>query len=337
MKEAIKISQEICFTLLKEIKQLCEEHQLTYWIDGGTLLGAKRHGGFIPWDDDIDICFPIKDYLKILDLLAKKYKSNSDRLLYFHNKDFPSWSDYFADLTYLGDGILPLKVDLIPVKLVKNTNEAIAMDESWFEVACLYMKGYNKHPENVRVEHQRFLPTKGNLQEQKRIFFKEYFDYLVQESVEIETKKLDFVLNYSFNDIYAGKSRRYYRSDEVFPLHKLAFENEEFPVPNEISSYLESLYGPNFMSLPPENKRVPYLTFVQENPFPPNEISFLMKWLYHYKFKNLALHFKNRNWIKIYRVKNLGLFSLRLLVQGKIKLLKAYWKYNFSFIQKDLD
>ena len=58
--------------MLKFIDEFCTKHNITYWLDYGTLLGAARHGGFIPWDDDTDIAMPIKDLLKFKKLLLKE-------------------------------------------------------------------------------------------------------------------------------------------------------------------------------------------------------------------------------------------------------------------------
>ena len=58
--------------ILREFDSLCRKHGLQYYIVGGTLIGAVRHGGFIPWDDDIDVSMPKKDFRKLCKIANKE-------------------------------------------------------------------------------------------------------------------------------------------------------------------------------------------------------------------------------------------------------------------------
>ena len=61
--------------LLNNFIEICNKYKLTYFAIGGTLLGAIRHKGFIPWDDDIDIGMPREDYNKLLEIAKKEFKN----------------------------------------------------------------------------------------------------------------------------------------------------------------------------------------------------------------------------------------------------------------------
>ena len=68
---------------LKEIVKIFEKHGIRYWLDGGTLLGSIRHGGFIPWDDDIDIGVMREDYDKLQEIFGEAFSSDSN--FYFND------------------------------------------------------------------------------------------------------------------------------------------------------------------------------------------------------------------------------------------------------------
>ena len=68
-EEESKALKSVIFEIYKDVAALCDKHHLTYMMSGGTCLGTIRHQGFIPWDDDLDIMMPRKDYDALIDLL----------------------------------------------------------------------------------------------------------------------------------------------------------------------------------------------------------------------------------------------------------------------------
>lgn len=70
--KTVAAAQKVMLEILVEIHRICVENDITYWLEAGTLLGAIRHKGFIPWDDDCDVSMPRKDYERFLQIAQEK-------------------------------------------------------------------------------------------------------------------------------------------------------------------------------------------------------------------------------------------------------------------------
>ena len=85
MEEIHKIDLKIA----KDFIRICKKHKLTYYIIGGTFLGAIRHKGFIPWDDDMDIAMPREDYDKFVKIANSEFPETFRFECYENTKDYP--------------------------------------------------------------------------------------------------------------------------------------------------------------------------------------------------------------------------------------------------------
>ena len=94
MDESLRALQLKELDLLKYFQQVCEENEITYFALGGTLLGAVRHKGFIPWDDDIDVGIPRPDYDRLCGILEKKTASGPIKFRSYKNTE--GYIRYFA-------------------------------------------------------------------------------------------------------------------------------------------------------------------------------------------------------------------------------------------------
>ena len=105
--------------LVKTFAGICEKHNLRYYLIGGTMLGAVRHQGFIPWDDDVDIGMPRKDYKKFLEVASVEIPGYMEVLNY---KTTPDYLRYFSRL-----------VDR-RVKIYNDSNTETLIENAWIDI-----------------------------------------------------------------------------------------------------------------------------------------------------------------------------------------------------------
>lgn len=243
--------------MLAEVDRVCHELGIQYFSVGGTTLGAIRHNGFIPWDDDIDIGMMRNDYELFLKnaplLLDKKYFLQN----FIFNKHTPQYHTKVMKkgTTFVEKGIEHLKIQ-----------KGIFLD----------VMPYDYLPENDRkqakvLKKQMFFYSLFGLKSQIRTFSRGKVANLLLTVVRFFLwilllpfpKALFFNLYDSSLKNASGKSpvigTRGYANciiyeDELFPLRPHQFNETEIPVPNNCDAVLKRQYG-DYMTLPPPNKR----------------------------------------------------------------------------------
>ncbi|MDR0784472.1 MAG: LicD family protein [Treponema sp.] len=269
----LKKCQEIQLGLLKDFDRVCRERNWTYWLDGGTLLGAIRHKGFIPWDDDIDVAMPRSDF----EAFARngQYYLNSDIFVQTIETDrFPGCfcvklRDRKSVLIEKGDeGIyIPFHqgifIDIFPIDIIKRkyVKKAFCLLKffdkiSWITRFIYIPKGSMKRRRiRGKLAVALFFPVSFII----RIFLKDKYIYskTVYQNTLYFYKKLwsstdDGV--YFFPFLCANFPNKIFNKNEIFPLTKVLFENEYFPAPFNPDIYLRRQYG-DYMKAPPLDKR----------------------------------------------------------------------------------
>lgn len=233
--------------LLSIVDKICIENNIDYWIDGGSLIGAIRHNGFIPWDDDIDISLCKCDYIKLLTLLYDYSKKSNDTYLYFSPEEtefhccnfFASKKNLYARVKG-GFGLMPVKLDIRPVNVFAEESFNLDENNKYRDLANIYLfgKSYLNKTTNCHFNLEEkykffnFYNSKYGLQKpvDKTIFVHPYFEY---------TKPIVF----------------YY--EDIFPVKRMLFEDIMVSVPNKIDNFLSYFYG-NYMELPKMEQRSPY-------------------------------------------------------------------------------
>ena len=230
--------------IMVEFDRICKEHNIPYFLSGGTCLGAIRHGGFIPWDDDVDIDVLNKDYKRLLDILkkelpAKYFLQNAETDKGFYQVftrivdknsrvTFPNGDKIRKRMEYKG-----LFLDIFPIEKTLSYRLKKTIDYYYLYV---------------------FRAKRGI----KGSFLTRVIAYMVwpflQVVVAIAKSLSVFSSNEKLCHVYGTKITPKLRYSNIFPVKPMLFEGMYFSGPAKPHEYLTDLYG-KYAAIPPADKR----------------------------------------------------------------------------------
>ena len=228
--------------LLLVLDGICKEHGLTYFLMGGSALGAVRHQGFIPWDDDVDIALYEDDYKKLVKILLEtesdKYVLHCRKTDFNYTFGFPKYR--------LKEGNL---LGCFPPRGILYKYKGYGID-----IFCVSKHSY------LRVwlcakARAALLNWMYRLKNAKMRRMVTKFNWAVYDSVEILSFPLD--LFKKKDEIHYALGKGTYKFDmrysEVFPVKYVPFEGVMMPVPGNADAFLTRIYG-DYMRLPSEEQ-----------------------------------------------------------------------------------
>lgn len=242
--------------MLKEFDRICRKHGLQYWLECGTLLGAVRHGGFIPWDDDIDIAMPTEDCRKFCDIARDELPSSyslqssvtdrSYRGAIIKIRDHHSlYLEPYDDLSQpYHKGVF---IDIIEFthypdinkRLLKILARAICGGKSYFSV---------RHFISWRT--MMMISYKSLTVMSAKLLWK-----ILQ--IFSTSAKMSSIMELNLYGIS-------HNTTHIFPLGEIEFEGLKFSSPADPSRYLEEIFG-DYMKIPPPEKRITHAFFIDPN------------------------------------------------------------------------
>lgn len=258
----IKEVQMVSLDILKDVHEFCVTNNIKYSLCGGTLIGAIRHNGFIPWDDDVDIVMPRPEY----DRFIKSYQSKNGYKLF--SREITGCEDVRIRLTKICDmkktymekgpygwvdGDTGIGIDVIPAEgAPNNIKDAKKQIDG--------VRSRNRILNYLRAKHSSF----KEIRKFKSFFLKIKFilrkliGFFVPENYAL--KMINFQKRFDYNNSQYfiagfGYGIGEWQSKEIFDdfeLHK--FEDTEFYITKRYDQYLRGLFG-DYMQLPPPEKR----------------------------------------------------------------------------------
>lgn len=249
---------------LQFFTDICEKHHLTYFCCGGTALGAVRHHGLIPWDDDIDVMMPRPDYDRFIELATTAQWEDYELVTPYNTKDYPL---FFAKLcnrhtTLIEDADKPcvygLFIDVFPIDGVPDDSHDAQVLEARYRKTWNKLEAISSH--NTFADYIKLLlqPKEWGRFVRKTIAFffrqpyrrsllRQLHDISYQNDYEKAKNVINFNGSYGMREIFP---KEWIKDKIPFP-----FEGITVYLPSGYDHYLHRIYD-DYMQLPPVEKRV---------------------------------------------------------------------------------
>lgn len=240
--------------LYLKFAQVCKKYNLKHWADGGTMLGAVRHNGFIPWDDDMDIIMPREDYNKLMAIGPKEFCE--PYFLQTPHTD-PNYGYSFAKLRNSNTTCIPkvfakagfnhgIHIDIFP--LDELNLESFEQDKAKITELIMKCSSFMKR-NSVEQLNQRQLENYHRYWTDKPA---EEYDEIQRISSNPEYRGSEYVANCTVTSLKSSAQIWKKSWFDHTIMHK--FEMIEIPMPGDIDNRLNAQYG-NYMEYPPINQR----------------------------------------------------------------------------------
>lgn len=218
--------------VLRDLAEICDKNNIQWWLSSGTLLGAARHKGFIPWDDDIDIVMLRKDYKRLSKIL---HKMQSDKYIYQSMRSDIEYVNAFGKFRKRDSEVkitggrykyLNFKGQFVDIFVIEKT--------SYFASRAARVIYWNMQYPTIYIKW-RWL----------RHFCIRFVEALCFGVVN-PILRLVGLINPKGEHHYTlgmGWSKSTYFAEDIFPLTTIEFEGHKFPAPKNLDAYLRNVYG----------------------------------------------------------------------------------------------
>lgn len=255
MKEMTLDLKTRLISMLNYIDNICEKNHIHYYLAGGTLLGAVRHQGFIPWDDDLDLSLPRPDYnrlIKIIESTESEYRICSVMNEASYDHAFVKLVDTSTEMYNESGKKLPYGafIDLFPIDGYGNN----------YDLAVKRIKKINKYLGPILNASIPFEEIEGWVGKAKlgikKVIFSNRFRLYLFHRIEQSLESTDFYASKYIGSTYGLRAAKEIIDGETFRnTIRLPFEGKSYPCPSGYDQYLRQMYG-DYMKLPPKEQQV---------------------------------------------------------------------------------